>query len=324
MVILGGILVILIGAGIFIYNFFFVGKDEPLARLNGGIAFTSDMDGSWDVVVLSADGEFKNLTAEGEGHEYFPSYAFDGEMINILTNRNGVDIGPAQVRPDGTGFRVLDTVSAVISVAQDKRFQWDPGYSKDGWRLWAEVANLNLDLFVEAPDGTRTRLTQDGPNGPRDWFGTWSPDGQYVLYNSNRVDNHENLYLVSRTGGTPQRLTDYDYSVFHGAFSLDGTTIMFVSNEKDILMTGEMPIFLMDADGSNIRPIGDEIFKGDAQISPDGTQMVYVSNESGSWQIYLTDSTGEDEPRQLTEIGNNLFPVWETIPVSSLTETPTP
>lgn len=319
-IVVGVVILALIVGGLVVYNLFFRGGEVELARLNGGIAFTSDMDGSWDVVTLSADGELNNLTQEGEGHEYFPSYAFDGRMINLLTNRNGVEMGPAQVRPDGTEFKVLDIVSAIISVAQDQRFQWDPGYNKEGWQLWAEIANLNLDLFVQPPTGDKIRLTQDGVNGARDWFATWSPDGTQILYNSNRVDNHENLYLINReAGSTPQRLTNFDYSVFHGAFSLDGETILFVSNEAEILMTGEMPLFLMDADGSNIRPIGDEIFSGDAQVSPDGSQMVYMSNETGDWHIYLMNVDGTNK-RQLTETGNNLFPVWETIPADSVPE----
>lgn len=318
-IILGLIVVVLIVGGLVVYNLLFGGNEVELARLNGGIAFTSDMDGTWDVVTLSPDGEFKNLTKEGDGHDYFPSYAFDGRMINLLTNRNGVEIGPAQVRPDGSDFRVLDIVSAIVSVAREQRFQWDPGYNKEGWRLWAEIANLNLDLFVESPTGEKIRLTQDSVNGPRDWFASWSPDGMQIIYNSNRVDNNENLYLINREGGTPQRLTNFNYSVFHGAFSLDGKTILFVSNEDQILMTGEMPIFLMDADGSNIRPIGDEIFVGDPQVSPDGKQIVYMSNETGNWHIYVMNVDGTNK-RQLTQKGNNLFPVWETIPAESVPE----
>ncbi|MCU0480551.1 MAG: hypothetical protein MUE54_04985 [Anaerolineae bacterium] len=320
LLIIGVILLIIIGGGAFlVYNLFFKGNTVELARLNGGIAYTSDMNGTWDVVVLTADGAFKNLTAESSGHEYFPSYAFDGKMINMLSSEGVTEMGPAQVQPDGTGFKTLTIVSAIMSVAQEQRFQWDPGYSRDGWQLWAEISSLNLDLFVQPPTGDKIRLTEDGVNGPRDWFGTWSPDDQFVLYNSNRVDDNENLYRVSRTGGTPERLTNYDYSVFHGAYSLDGETILFVSNEAEILITGEMPLFLMDADGGNVRPIGDEKFIGDAQVSPDGSQVVYMSNESGEWHIYLMDKNG-DNKRQLTETGNNLFPVWETIPADSITE----
>jgi len=314
------VLVVLIGGGFLVYNTFFRGDNVELARLNGGIAFTSDMDGTWDVVALSADGVLNNLTQEGDGHEYFPSYAFDGEMINMLTNRSGVEMGPAQVRPNGTEFKMLDVVSAIMSVAQAQRFQWDPGYTKDGWQLWAEIANLNLDLFVQPPTGDKIRLTQDSVNGPRDWFATWSPDDQFILYNSNRVNNiDENLYIIPREGGTPQQLTSYDYSVFHGAFSLDGETILFVSNEDEILMMGEMSLFLMAVDGSNIRPIGDETFEGDAQVSPDGRQIIYMSNESGDWHIYLMDVDGTNKS-QLTETGNNLFPVWETIPADAVPE----
>lgn len=321
-IVAGVIVLALIVGGLVIYNVFFRGNEVELARLNGGIAFTSDMDGSWDIITLSADGELKNLTKDGDGHEYFPSYAFDGQMMNMITSRSGVVMGPAQVRPDGTDFRTLDLLSAIMSVAQEQRFQWDPSYSKDGWQLWAEIANLNLDLFVQSPTGDKIRLTQDGVNGARDWFATWSPDNQFIIYSSNRIDNDENLYIISREGGETQRLTNFDYSVLNGAFSLDGEVILFISNEAEILMTGEMPIYLMNPDGSNIRPIGDEIFSGDAQVSPDGAQMVYMSNETGNWHIYLMNVDGTNK-RQLTETGNNLFPVWETIPAESVPEATT-
>jgi TolB protein len=42
--------------------------------------------------------------------------------------------------------------------------------------------------------------------------------------------------------------------------------------------------------------------------SPDGTMLAFVSNRTGSKQIFVTDPNGN--PRQLTREGSNLQPSW--------------
>jgi Tol biopolymer transport system component len=43
--------------------------------------------------------------------------------------------------------------------------------------------------------------------------------------------------------------------------------------------------------------------------SPDGKHVAYFSNRSGSLQIWLADSSGNN-PRQITDRKNSLYPVW--------------
>lgn len=309
-----------------------------LAQINRDIAFLSDRDGGqWGIYTINPDGDIIRLTPAddsgatddctprnwGEGHcafDYFPSYAFDGEMLNFLTNRHLDEIGPAQVRTDGTEFRVLDVLGAITAVAVDQRFDWDPQWSVDGRIGWSKIADLNLEIFIADADGSNERrLTRDGINGPRDWFLGWSPDGAALTYSSDRNGGIENIYRVDLSDEelTPVQLTDNPVDDFRATWALDGESILFISDVDDGLLRGDVQLFLMNPDGSDQRPLGSAVFEGGAAYSPDGSQMVYMSNEGGAWNLYLRDVATGDTVQLTDDAGDDLFPVWQPLPLTS-------
>jgi Tol biopolymer transport system component len=329
--------IVIVVVGFFVVRLLNQPDTVRLSQRNTDIAFVSDRDGAWGIYIINPVGEVRHLTPLYTGDEtltctastrgqanctfdYFPSYSFDGEMINFLTNRQRSAMGPGQVRPDGTDFAALDILGAISAVAMDQRFDWDPQWTPDGWLGWSKIANLNLEAYIATPEGEEYRLTRDGINGARDWFTTWSPDGQILLFNSDR-DGKENVYslnradLITSPDNPPlQQLTDNPVDDFHPSWSLDGEQILFISDLNDGLLDGLIQFYLMNPDGSDQRPLGDATFAGDAAYSADGSQMVYMSNENGTWSLYLQDiETGETQ--QITDdTSNDLFPVWGPVP----------
>lgn len=342
----GGLVVLLVlgVVGFFVLRFFFQPETLELTDSNAGIAFFSDRDnGQWGIYLLDADGEIQRLSPLYEGDatgpcdadnrgqdqcafDYFPSYSFDGEMLNFLTNRGGTEMEPGQVRPDGTDFAVLDILTALTSVALDERFDWDPHWTVDGWRGWSKIESLNLDIYISEPGGeNERRITRDGINGPRDWFIAWSPDGQSFVFNSDRAGK-ENVYRVDIADleaaedidDIPiMQLTDNPVDDIRPAWSLDGESILFISDLDDALLDGVVQLFLMNPDGSDQRPIDDETFSGGATYAADGSQAVYMSNEDGVWNLYLKDANGETIQQLTDDAGNDLFPVWGPVPAAS-------
>ncbi|MFM9958400.1 MAG: S41 family peptidase [Phycisphaerales bacterium] len=99
-----------------------------------------------------------------------------------------------------------------------------------------------------------------------------SPDGKTVVF-SWRGD----LWSVPASGGTAARLTSHSANDLRSAFSPDGRTIAFNSARL-----GGGNIFLMNADGSNVRPItfSDRVLQL-AGFNADGTRVLFSAAREG-------------------------------------------
>jgi TolB protein len=81
------------------------------------------------------------------------------------------------------------------------------------------------------------------PNLGKDYYGQWSPDGQWIIFLSDR-DGKWEIYRMRADGSEQQRLTSLGHD-YHGQWSPDGRWIIFVSDRD-----GNYEIYRMRADGS--------------------------------------------------------------------------
>ena len=163
-----------------------------------------------------------------------------------------------------------------------------------------------------------------------------SPDGKWLAFTSNRLQNAE-MYLMDLTTRTLQQLTHTDeLDEYMPAFSPDGKSIAFVSERTrggmmlpSVQASGSDPrtatIYLMDVDGRNQRPLIDiEGAQRAPVFSPDGQKIAFESkaptqgteSEPGSTEnndtleIYVIHIDGTNK-KQLTH--NNVddgHPTW--------------
>lgn len=119
-----------------------------------------------------------------------------------------------------------------------------------------------------------------------------SPDGKWLAFASNRLQNTE-LYLMDLTTRSLQQLTHTDeLDEYMPAFSPDGQSIAFVSERTrggmmlpPVQASGSDPktatIYLMDIDGRNQRPLIDiEGAQRAPVFSPDGRKIAFESKVS--------------------------------------------
>ena len=132
-------------------------------------------------------------------------------------------------------------------------------------------------------------------------------------------DNEYELYAKELSDGTYQRLTHAKGYDAEGSYSPDGTLIAFASNrnafkrqlsprEKELFKidpAAMIDIFVMNADGSNVRQLTDVVgYDGGPFFSPDGKRICWrrFAENGATAEVYSMDIDGGDVKR-LTNIG---------------------
>jgi TolB protein len=133
---------------------------------------------------------------------------------------------------------------------------------------------------------------------------SWSHDGQYLVYSSER-DKNWGIYLLDIRKYRETMLFSAKGLNLVGGISPEGR-IAF-SSSKD----GSPELYVMSLDGSDLKKLT-RSFGIDVSpvFSPDGSQIAFVSDRGGSPQIYIMDSDGTRLRRLTFEGSYNTSPVW--------------
>jgi dipeptidyl aminopeptidase/acylaminoacyl peptidase len=127
------------------------------------------------------------------------------------------------------------------------------------------------DLWGMDLDGTNLVEYIDRP-ASADFNGQWSPDGNRILFVSDR-DRNYNLYVVDIDGTGLTRLTSHPAADFNPRQSPDRSKIAFVSDRG-----GNMDIYVMSSDGSGVLRLTTYSGYDSAPAwSPSGERIVFES-----------------------------------------------
>jgi len=225
--------------------------------------------------------EFDRLTYD-PANDLQPALSPDGQTVVFISDRAG----------QSDVFRVPVTGGQPINLTQTLSAQEDtPIFSPDGSAIaFASDRSSDWRLYLMDTDGTNVRLALDGVRGPYEVHPTFTPDGLGLVFSSDRADGNWDIYTatIGRHHGWT-RLTTNPAADRFPTLSADGGTIAFRS-ERD----GNSEIYLMDADGSNLRRLTyDPAFDGYPSIIPDGSGVIFVSDRSGKWNTYVTNMAGQ-------------------------------
>ena len=154
--------------------------------------------------------------------------------------------------------------------------------------------------------------TGDAPitlGSPTDAEPEWTPNGQKVVFSSNRAGN-DDIYIMNADGTGVTRLTSDPASDRSPTVSPDGTRIAFASNRN-----ANWDIYVMNINGSNVQRIttngNDDLLP---TWAPNSSDIAYYSARSGQGDIYRTVATpGGKETRLTSGTGGNSLdtePAW--------------
>jgi Tol biopolymer transport system component len=128
-----------------------------------------------------------------------------------------------------------------------------------------------------------------------------------ILFASNRGGTNADLYLLDLTNSQVTRLTQGDSNTFPGAFSPDGSQILFTGYGLVHSYVGVMNAYGSEPHDLSQSPNSDEGFP---TWSPDGKSIAFTSRRDGNNEIYIMNADGS-QPRRLTNNPTDDFaPAW--------------
>ena len=217
-------------------------EDSPRWNAEGNqVAYITDADGQSDIYVSALEGASPVRITADETEEFLGDWSPDGQWL-VFSRRGDEESRGLWLRnPAGVNLFRLTSDDDVAPV-------WSP----DGDAI-AFVRNVdgNRDIYRLLPedddDWRRPVRAEPLVSSPEfDHSPAWAPDGDTLVYVSERDGNAEIYVLETDKDDPPMRLTTNEAEDSQPVWSPDGRRIAFVSD-----VHGESEIFVMDADGSN-------------------------------------------------------------------------
>jgi len=176
-----------------------------------------------------------------------------------------------------------------------------PAFSPDGESLlFTRMGQSRSDIYrVALAGGEPQPVTYE--HDKNSLSGVWTTDGKEIIFTGNWYEG--GLFRVNAYGGKPQPLTQGGQFGYYPSVSRQGHRLVYGEQTYDTdiwrldltsAQTGKPP--------SLTRFISSSQREDTAQFSPDSKKIVFDSNRSGNWEIWVCDSDGRN-PVQLTSFG---------------------
>ncbi len=272
----------------------------------------------------SPDGQLiaaAELAQSGALHPIFLVDSSGREKRSILTPRAGFAIsalawtGPeevvyfqnesALVGGLGTNAGTANIIRQNVRTGEAEKISWSP----DGSSLLDILGPGRLVYDTCSPRASLREVTLRSNGGGRwltrgnanDRQPAYSPDGEWVVFSSNRSGNLDLWELSTRTE-VVRRLTEDEAEDWDPVFTGSGRRIVWSSNR-----TGHFEIWIADADGSGARQLSrDGVDAENPTPTPDGAWVVYASTNPDKEGLWKIRPDGSDAARIVP--GNYAYP----------------
>lgn len=187
-------------------------------------------------------------------------------------------------KPEGAQWAPDPVVIDSVVYRFDGKGYLDPGFDQ---------------VFVVPADGGAARRLTSGDfnhEGPLSWM----PDGSGVVFSANRSENWQyerderDLYRVDIESGAIERLTELPGVEGAPAVSPDGKRIAFERDDHQGRQYSVTTLGLVDADGGNLRILGEELDRQMAgpSWSRDGRSVYFSYDDRGERKVAAVDLDG--------------------------------
>ena len=257
------------------------------------IVFSNDSGGSKEIYLIDYDGQnLRRLTNNGSIN-ILPRYWPKKQRIIFTTYRYG-NPDLYSVKLDGSDFTALSTRQGLNSAA---------AIDRSGEKILLTISKGQYpNIYLLDPAGNIQRRLTFEP--AVDTSPSFAPNGQEFVFISDRWGN-PSLYIMDIAGTNIRRLPVNGYCDSPN-WSGDGRFIAFSHRPA---RQNFFQIAVYDLLKNKLFTITDEGNNGNPSFSPDSRFLVFSSNRSGRWQLYILPLTG-GSPIRLDIPGNSYSPYW--------------
>jgi len=159
---------------------------------------------------------------------------------------------------------------------------WEPSLSNDGSRMAVALGLDAGDIWIyDLERDTRTRFTFDPAD---DRQPLWSPDDEQLAFSSGKTAVGEIWVRPTSGQGEAELLFTADTNIILTDWASDGLILFSYL----VLDDSSWDIWTLDPRTSEARPLVSGKFEQQmACVSPDGQWLAYVSDESGTAEVYV-------------------------------------
>ncbi|MEX2272157.1 MAG: protein kinase [Vicinamibacterales bacterium] len=282
-----------------------IGSDWAAQYASGHLLFIDGatlMAQPFDLTTGTVHGTARRL-ANNVGGSTAGAVAFSASTTGVLAHAPGLSNRSELRWADRTG-----RIGPLVLPAGDYQdFTLSPDQSRLAYSL--------VDTQTQAPDvwildldrGASARITSERL---LDSTPTWSPDGDRIVFRSNRTSSvGTSLLETATTPGAPVRLVLEQMPQVTNSFPaawLKNGEILFSQTHIE----AGYDIWSVQADNSETRAVlattSNELHPA---VSPDERWLAYASDQSGRYEVYVQERAGGGQ-RTLVSTGGGLQPRW--------------
>ena len=273
-------------------------------------------DGRWIAFMRLSENScsIRVVTPNARGeHEVGTCERRSPPTFDWTPDSNGLIFGSMSTQQGSVGLRVLDLDTGQwrpIEYPHDPdELDTDPRYSPDGrWIVFVRNAPLGDFWRIPAQGGNAERLSRLRAD-LRGW--DWSPSGRGLLFSA-MVDGEYRLFRLDTSTGEarPAGVDDAQSPVA----ARSRRAIAFVQRRSYF---GLYRVQLASNDGPGRVHVVEPLFASSSRdllpsIAPDGRQLAFVSDRSGSNGLWVGDVTQPDTLRMMSGVrpGTRYAPSW--------------
>jgi TolB protein len=253
---------------------------------------------TYRLVVADQDGFNETVILQSKDPIMSPAWSPDSRRLAYVSFEN--DRSSVWIQTLRTGNR--------IQVSNKPGINGAPSFSPDGRQLVLTLGGIDGNLDIHVLDLSTRQTRRLTTHRAIDTEGSWSPDGRYIYFTSDRSGGPQ-VYRVAAAGGTPERVT------FEGSYnarprlSPDGKRLATVHLDR-----GNYRIAVMDVKSKELLVVSAGNQDESPSFAPNSDTLIYATRQARNGVLETVTADGLIRQRVSSGQGDVREPVWSPFP----------